>query len=131
MTPNSLPTATLAMTANALGHRADFAARTGRPLPIIRLADGREMPVRGARFSPMFTTLIYTAGPSDTYRHEYLLDVLPVDVLPDEDQCANCGRDLADHDRAEESTCHAEHLAHLGVAGRRVLRAMIRAEHGA
>lgn len=114
MTKNTLPSTadamrdTIATTANDLGHRAEFAARTGRLLPVIRLADGRELPVRGARFSPMFTTLLYTAGPSDTCRHE-----APVDVLPDEDPCANCGRDLADHDRNEMSTCQTQHLHHL------------------
>ena len=107
MTKNALPN-TIITTANALGHRAEFAARSGQPLPVIRLADGREMPVRGARFSPRFTTLLYVAGPSDTYRHDY-----PLDVLPDEDPCANCTRDLADHDRDEMSTCQTQHLYHL------------------
>jgi hypothetical protein len=110
MTTTKLPNTIRAMTANDLGHRAEFAARTGRPLPIIQLADGRELPVRGARFSPRFTTLLYSAGPSDTYRHDYLLD-----VLPDEDPCANCGRDLTDHDRTERAACQSEHLAHMGV----------------
>lgn len=121
---------TITTTANDLGHRAEFAARTGRPLPIIRLADGREMPVRGARFSPRFTTLLYAAGPSDTYRHEYPVDVLPA-TLADEDPCANCTRDLADHSKDETSVCQAEHLEAIGATGRRILRAMIRMEHGA
>jgi hypothetical protein len=107
MTQNTFPNS-ITMTANDLGHRAAFAARTGIPLPVIRLADGREMPVRGARFSPRFTTLIYVAGPSDTYRHDY-----PLDVLPAEDPCANCAEDLAGHDPNDRRVCQTEHLHHL------------------
>ena len=109
MTKNTLPN-TIEMAANELGHRAEFAARTGQPLPVIRLADGREIAVRGAMFGCCKTTLLYVAGPSDTYRHDYKVDVVA------EDPCANCGTNLADHDRNDLSTCQTEHLHHL--AGR-------------
>jgi hypothetical protein len=100
----------LETTANAIGHRAGFAASMGLPLPVIRLADGRELKVRGAKFSPTTTTLLYEAGPSDTYRHDYVVETV------EDDPCANCGLDLDDHDRNELAACQTEHLAYLGVA---------------
>lgn len=107
MTKSALPN-TIATTANIVGHMAAHRARTGQPLPMIQLADGRTRMVRGAMFRPLLTTLLYTLGPSDTCRHD-----ASVDLLPDDNPCANCTRDLAEHDGDDLRTCKTQHLYHL------------------
>jgi hypothetical protein len=92
------------MQANQLGHLASFNARQGLPAPRIRLADGRVLAVRGARFSPTATTLLYEAGPSDSYRHSYVVEVV------DDNPCVNCTVTIDDHTTDELETCLRNHL---------------------
>jgi hypothetical protein len=94
-----------------------MAAQDIRPGRIIVEDDGRTRRVRVVKYGCETVVLVYTAGPSDVYRRNYMLDVVPTDVQADwdNDPCANCGREVADHDRNDMAACQAEHLAHLGL----------------
>lgn len=89
-----------------------MAAQDVRPGRIIVEDDGRTREVRSVKYGWSTVVLVYTAGPSDVYRRDYPLNVVPI---ADADLCANCGQELPDHDRNERAACQSEHLAHLGV----------------
>lgn len=54
------------------------AAQDVRPGRIIVEDDGRTRRVREVKYGYSTVVLVYTAGPSDVYRRDYMLDVVPV-----------------------------------------------------
>lgn len=72
---------TTTTTRDARGRFATITSATAedvahRPGTIVVGADGIRRTVRSARFGASSVVLIYTAGPSDTYRHGYVLSVV-------------------------------------------------------
>lgn len=96
------------MTQTTLPHTIPMAAQDIRPGRLIIEPDGRPREVRDVKYGNETVVLVYTAGPCDVYRRTYELD-----VVSEHGPCANCTRELADHDRDDLRACKAAHLAHL------------------